>query len=73
VIREDLEQWYLLEEWNGTAPWRDAQHTQMTLYTDASLDGYGAILRPGFDFSRACAPGSQRTSPGSRPERLNGP
>lgn len=46
-LREELEHWRFLDEWEGCVKWRSEEHNQLFLPTDASSYRYGVIVLSG--------------------------
>lgn len=44
-LREEIEHWKFLHDWEGFVPWRDEKHLQIDIATDASLFRWGAVVR----------------------------
>ena len=45
-LKEELQQWLLLESWSGCLPWRQEAHCQFKLCTDASSFAWGCVFGP---------------------------
>ena len=43
-LKEELEFWLFLDNWQGVATWRREQHLQIVLATDSSLFKWGACI-----------------------------
>ena len=43
-LRQELQEWALLDNWSGHLPWRSEHHLFVTLFTDASQRAWGAVL-----------------------------
>jgi hypothetical protein len=43
-LREEISYWLFLEGWDDPVTWRDERHVRVSIATDASLTGWGAIL-----------------------------
>lgn len=46
-LREELEHWRFLDEWEGCVKWRSEKHNQLFLATDASSYRYGVTVLSG--------------------------
>lgn len=46
-LREELEHWRFLDDWDGFMPWRLECHKQVSLATDSSLYKYGVVVISG--------------------------
>ena len=43
-LREEISHWLFLEDWHTPLPWRDERHVRVSIATDASATGWGAIF-----------------------------
>ena len=43
-LREEISHWLFLEGWDDPVTWRDERHIRVSVATDASASGWGAIL-----------------------------
>ena len=43
-MKRFLTSWLFLEDWDTPLPWRDERHVRVSIATDASVTGWGAIL-----------------------------
>ena len=43
-LREEISHWLFLENWDDPVTWRDEHHIRVSVATDASATGWGAIL-----------------------------
>ena len=43
-LREEIEHWRFLDDWEGFVPWRSEKHLQVEIPTDASLFRWGAVV-----------------------------
>ena len=43
-LREEISHWLFLENWDDPVTWRDERHIRVSVATDASATGWGAIL-----------------------------
>ena len=43
-LREELCHWHFLDTWEGSVPWRDERHVNLSLSTDASGYGWGGVV-----------------------------
>ena len=53
ALRAELLHWKFLDSWNGFLPWKEEKHTSISLFSDASNIGWGAVVRiPGKEDQR---------------------
>ena len=43
-LRAEILYWHFLDEWKDCFPWRSEHHLTVSLYSDASLCAWGAVL-----------------------------
>ena len=43
-LREEISHWLFLQDWDDPVTWRDERHVRVSIATDASASGWGAIL-----------------------------
>ena len=46
-LRQEILHWAFLDSWQGSLPWRSEKHFQVTMFTDASLYRWGAVVSTG--------------------------
>ena len=44
ALKAEISHWLFLETWDDPLPWRDEKHVRMSLASDASASGWGAVL-----------------------------
>lgn len=44
-LKAELLHWKFLDSWDGFLPWKDERHTSVTIFSDASNIGWGAVVR----------------------------
>ena len=44
ALREDISHWLFLESWDDPLPWLDERHVHISVATNASASGWGAIV-----------------------------
>ena len=45
ALKAELLHWKFLDSWDGFLPWKDERHTFVTIFSDASNIGWGAVVR----------------------------
>ena len=45
AFKAELLHWKFLDSWDGFLPWKDERHTSVTIFSDASNIGWGAVVR----------------------------
>ena len=45
-LRQEIEHWRFIDNWDGFVPWRSEKHLQVEIATDASLFRWGAVVGP---------------------------
>ena len=43
-LKDEIEHWLFLEEWDDPLPWREERHVRVVIATDASNSGWGGFI-----------------------------